>query len=730
MTNTLWSKTRGGSSGTRLFAAYLALALVVAMVGPGLSVFAAEGHAGDGEAPVEAVPVEPVIEAPVVIVEEPVAEKPEFVAEEPVVEVAALESLEVPVVTVAAAAATVVALTAPIPTPDDSNWICAGGVKLDENPRTGTYTWDTANTEETPTTPSDYSITITTYPGPDGAMLMDFTSNYPVAQVKVKGSDGALFYNYSPAVTSATGLHAPVNASGKYADISHIVFCFGTIVTPETGDLDVFKYLDANENESYDDGEEMLAGWEFSLYDDEDALVGSGSTDALGKLSFTGLTPGDYYVTETLKPGWENTTLLTQSITVLGDGTVELWFGNIETVLPPTTGDLIIYKFEDDNRNGVHDPGEAMLAGWEFTVTLESPPILDVAIGASAIMPIGSGLTDGAGELEFLGLLPDTYTVTETPQPGWDNVTPLVQTVEVVAGQTAEVWFGNVPQEEEPETGGLIIYKYNDLNRNGVHDFGEPMLEDWEFTVTRAIDGQLEVMPSAIAVIGSGLTDEYGELYFGGLWPGEYTVTETPQEGWDNITPLVQTVQVVVGEDTEVWFGNAEEFLPFSWLDLAITKMANRETATEGALITYTLTYWNNGNIPAENYTIVDDFDERYVSVVNANGGVVSGGKITWTFSGPLTQEAGKQTLTYTVRVSANMPTGTTNVDNTVVISHPRDEDSSNNTARERVVVSVVASSGEPFLPFTGGDYTLLFGFAVAIAALGLLLRSRTDTAA
>ncbi len=455
-------------------------------------------------------------------------------------------------------------------------------------------------------------------------------------------------------------------------------------------------------------------------------FVGSSSTDALGKLSFTGLTPGDYHVTETLKLGWENTTLLTQSITVLGDGTVELWFGNVETELPPETGDLIIYKFEDDNENGVHDPGEAMLADWEFTVTLESDAIGDVAIDASAIMLVGSGFTDGDGELEFTGLLPDIYTVTETPEPGWDNVTPLVQTVGVVAGQTAELWFGNVPEEEGPETGGLIIYKYNDLNKNGVHDDGEPMLEDWEFTVTREIDAELEVMPSAIAVIGSGLTDEDGELYFGGLWPVEYTVTETPQDGWDNITPLVQTVQVVAGEDTEVWFGNAEEFLPFSWLDLAITKVADKETAAEGALITYTLTYWNNGNIPAENYTIVDDFDERYVSVVNANGGVVSGGKITWTFPGPLTQEAGKQTLTYTVRVSADMPAGTTNVDNTVVITHPRDEDLSNNTAKERVVVSV----SEPFLPFTGGEYTLLLGFAVAIAALGLLLRSRTDTAA
>lgn len=849
MTNTLWSRTRGGSPGARVFAAYVALVLVVAIVGPGLSVYAAEGRAGD-EAPLGEMPVEVpevVVEPEAVPAEEP-AEVPEVVPDpEPVVEVAAVASVEAPVVTVAAAS---VAATKTDPTPDDSNWICAGGVKLDKNPRTGTYTMGSANTIETPTTPSDYSITITTYAGPDGAMLMDFTSNYPVSQVKVKGGNDANFYDYNPAVYSATGLHAPIaGGSGKWADISHIVFCFGDgpsqvhiiatkfhddggiapggiegnglreggedwlggftfdlysgpdsdgpwtyvmsatsvgsngqadfgmhpfgwykiveVLTPdqiaagwyptttggvkifettgeyngglwfgnlqeepepETGDLDVFKYLDANENETYDDGEEMLEGWSFSLYDDEDVLVGGGSTDAFGKLSFTNLPLGDYHVTETLKDGWENTTDLTQYVTVLGDGTVqELWFGNVETELPPETGDLVIHKFEDDDKDGVHDPGEAMLADWEFTVTLESPPIFDDMLGASAIMLIGSGSTDGDGELDFTGLLPNTYTVTETPKPGWDNVTPLVQTVEVVAGGTAHVWFGNVPEEEEPETGDLVIYKYNDLNRNGVHDEGEPMLEDWEFTLTREVDTQLEqIGPSAIMLIGSGFTDEDGELYFGGLLPGEYTVTETPQEGWDNITPLVQVVQVVEGQTAEVWFGNAEKFLPFTELDLAITKVADDHTVDEGQLVKYTLTYWNNGELAAENFTIVDDYDERYLTIVDAAGGVVAGGKITWTLPGPLVKADGMKTITYTARVIADMPDSTTNIDNVVEISHPRDTVPGNNKDNERVVYTV----SEPFLPFTGGEFVLLLGFAVAVGALGLLLRTRTDSAA
>ncbi|MRR12730.1 DUF11 domain-containing protein, partial [bacterium] len=151
----------------------------------------------------------------------------------------------------------------------------------------------------------------------------------------------------------------------------------------------------------------------------------------------------------------------------------------------------------------------------------------------------------------------------------------------------------------------------------------------------------------------------------------------------------------------------------------------DKHVANPGDLITYTLTYRNLGDLPAEDYTIVDDFDERYVSVVSANGGTVSGGKITWTFEGPLTKEAGPKTLTYTVRVISGMPVGTTNIDNVVVISHPLDENLSNNRDDERVVVTVVPSD-DPFLPFTGGEYLLLLGAALVTALAGLVLRGRT----
>ncbi len=55
----------------------------------------------------------------------------------------------------------------------------------------------------------------------------DFTSTRTVDAVFAKGGPQGNLYDYRPAGTkSGNGLHAPVNSSGKYADLSHISFCY------------------------------------------------------------------------------------------------------------------------------------------------------------------------------------------------------------------------------------------------------------------------------------------------------------------------------------------------------------------------------------------------------------------------------------------------------------------------------------------------------------------------
>ncbi|MEA5075143.1 MAG: SdrD B-like domain-containing protein [Coriobacteriia bacterium] len=729
MATHLWKRVKSGTPSARVFSAYLALVLMVAVMGPGLAVYGSEGNA-PVELPVEVVEPVGVDEAePVPVVEPEPVVVPEVVPE-PVIEPVIVPTAEAvahsksnqpvtpePVVGVAAAA--VMSPLALSSDPSDLGIVpetvagnpklCIGGIRVD-NGTPGSYA--------IPGHPGMF-VTVSVTQTEDGPVF-SFTSDVPVTRVVAKGGRlGANIYYYDPTVMADGGLHTPVNPSGFYAGISHIDFCFGEIPDPE-GELIVYKFHDLDEDGIFDEGEPMLEGWEFTLTQSTPPviatqaiqLIGSGLTDASGELLFGELVPGEYTATETLKEGWTNTTPLAQDVMVVAGQTAELWFGNVEIPDEPE-GDLAVHKFHDLDEDGVFDEGEPMLEGWEFTLEHDAPQVFFRVPSMTLFEVVGSGMTDADGHLHFGALVPGEYTVTETLQEGWTNTTPLSQDVTVVDGPTAHLWFGNV-EIPEPE-GDLIVYKFEDLDEDGIHDEGEPMLEGWEFTLT-----------AGEATVDSGLTDENGELVFSELALGEYTVTETLQEGWTNTTPLAQVATVVEEPTAELWFGNVEEFLPFTELDLAITKSVNKATADPGELLTYTLTYWNTSDVVAYDFTITDDYDQRYVTVVNAAGGTVADGKIVWTLAGPLDKADGKQTITYTVRVVNDMPDGTTNVDNVVVIRHPDDTDPSNNTDDARTVVRV----GEPFLPFTGGEYLLLIGLAALAASAGAVLRLRGNSAA
>ncbi|MCG2806909.1 MAG: DUF11 domain-containing protein, partial [Coriobacteriia bacterium] len=182
--------------------------------------------------------------------------------------------------------------------------------------------------------------------------------------------------------------------------------------------------------------------------------------------------------------------------------------------------------------------------------------------------------------------------------------------------------------------------------------------------------------------------------------------------------------------DTATWTVVYEPIAPFP-PDMAIVKSVDKATADPGDLVTYTLTYTNTEdplvapNSVATDFTIVDDFDGRYSTVVNAGGGTQSGTELTWAVAGPVAPgESG--TISYTMRIASTMPTGTTNVDNVVVIRSIGDPNPDNDRDTARVKVPVT----EPFLPFTGGELALLLGAIAAAVVLGGGLRRYASRAA
>ena len=90
-----------------------------------------------------------------------------------------------------------------------------------------------------------------------------------------------------------------------------------------------------------------------------------------------------------------------------------LLFGNT------VPGSIHGFKFEDLNGDGVYDPAnEPPLAGVVFTLT------------GTALQSSRTTASDGTdGQFWFTGLLPGTYTVTETVPAGFEPTTPITRTL-------------------------------------------------------------------------------------------------------------------------------------------------------------------------------------------------------------------------------------------------------------------------------------------------------------
>jgi hypothetical protein len=96
--------------------------------------------------------------------------------------------------------------------------------------------------------------------------------------------------------------------------------------------------------------------------------------------------------------------------------------------------------------------------------------------------------------------------------------------------------------------GELCVSKYNDLNRNGRRDPGEPLLPNWKIIIADATTRR---------PLADGVTNANGVVCFL-LRGGQYAVEEVLERGWQNSDPgrPIMLVTVVNREVTNVAFGN------------------------------------------------------------------------------------------------------------------------------------------------------------------------------
>ena len=281
----------------------------------------------------------------------------------------------------------------------------------------------------------------------------------------------------------------------------------------------------------------------------DDVNIGSDVTDANGNYLFTGLGEGVYCADpdETTVPdGLELTTDNDPETVDLGPGEN---FLDADFGYQPlgSIGDTV---WQDNNGNGVQDPGEPGIPG--VTVDLNQPGP-DGVCGTGDDVSIGSDVTDANGNYLFTGLGegvycadPDETTVPDGLELTTDNDP---ETVDLGPGENfLDADFGYQP------LGSIGDTVWQDNNGNGVQDPGEPGIPG--VTVDLNQPGPDGVCGTGDDVnIGSDVTDANGNYLFTGLGEGIYC--SDPDE-----TTVPDGLELTTDNDPEtVDLGPGENFL-------------------------------------------------------------------------------------------------------------------------------------------------------------------------
>ncbi len=169
-----------------------------------------------------------------------------------------------------------------------------------------------------------------------------------------------------------------------------------------------------------------LSGWTINVMNSSGAIVGTSTTintpvAQRGNWEVCGLLPGNYTVTETLKPGYLNITNLTQNVTLDCVNVTGIDFRNV-----PLFG-LGGYKL--DNCTGER------LAGWDISVK-------NLSTGVTITVTTLNTPTN-RGRWRVTNLAPGLYQVTEIMKPGYFNITPNVVDVTLGCANNYSIDFTN-----------------------------------------------------------------------------------------------------------------------------------------------------------------------------------------------------------------------------------------------------------------------------------------------
>lgn len=172
----------------------------------------------------------------------------------------------------------------------------------------------------------------------------------------------------------------------------------------------------------------------------------------------------------------------------------------------------------------------------------------EITDNTSNVLPIGA--TCMPGKYRLLGYKDSSTSFLDATTKTLQSSAP------IYTGITSDRYI-IVYNETCPLNGIISGMKYNDLNRNGKKDEGEPGLSGWKIRLILDNDDEDSDNDSVVAV---AVTDTNGNYSFTDVVPGTYEVRETHKKGWKRMSKNPKDIVIVAGTIvTNIDFGNAQK---------------------------------------------------------------------------------------------------------------------------------------------------------------------------
>ncbi|MEG4499032.1 SdrD B-like domain-containing protein [Microcoleus sp. F10-C6] len=233
----------------------------------------------------------------------------------------------------------------------------------------------------------------------------------------------ALFQNLAPGTYTVREIVPPTLSPSTPAAVTVTLNTQDANVTfanTPNSNITGCKFEDFNQNGYRDGNEPFINGVVVYLDLNRDGVRQASepfqTTSGFGTFAFNNLTPGTYSLREELSAAQQNFVQTTQPLDIV--------LGPNQTFTCALIGntrryDLLVPKFQDDDRDGFQDAGEPPLVGIPFVLDLNRNGRYDPGVDSPIVR------TDANGIALFPDLLPDTYSVLEVFDASVPNPFPI-----------------------------------------------------------------------------------------------------------------------------------------------------------------------------------------------------------------------------------------------------------------------------------------------------------------